>query len=111
MNIREVGAVTILDLAGRIVLGEETGALRDAVGRLLQNGKKNILLNLDGVGFIDSAGIGQLVASYVAARNRTGNLKLLKLQPRVKGVLQLTQVDTVLPSFADEPAAVASFSS
>ena len=110
MNVREVGDVTILDLDGRIVLGDETGALREAVGRLIQTGKKNILLNLDGVGFIDSGGIGQLVSSYVTAQNQAASLKLLKLQPRVKGILHLTQVDTVLPSFVDESSAVASFS-
>ena len=110
MNIREVGEVTIVDLEGRIVIGEDMGNLRGAVLNILDGGKKKILLNLEEISFIDSTGVGQLVSSFVTARNRAASLKLLKPRPIVKGVLGITQIDTVIPSFAEEQMAITSFS-
>ena len=111
LNIREVGAVAIVDLHGRIVLGEETASLRETVGNMLEQGKKSILLNLADVSFIDSTGVGQLVSCYVTAENRGAMLRLLNTQKHIPDVLRITRVDTIIPRYADEKAAVASFSS
>ena len=111
MSIREVGNVTIVDLSGRLVFGEETMALRETVTKTLEQGKKNILLNMEDVSFIDSTGVGQLISCYVTAKNRTANLKLLYGPKKiVRDVLHMTQLDTILPSFNDEKTAVSSFS-
>ena len=110
-DVREVGNVTIIDLNGRIVMGEETASLRETVAKFLQEGKKNILLNLAEVSFIDSTGVGQLVACYLTAGNRGASLRLLNRQKSIPDVLRITRVDTIIPRCADEKAAVASFSS
>ena len=110
LNIREVGAVAIVDLHGRIVLGEETASLRETVGNMLEQGKKSILLNLADVSFIDSTGIGQLVSCYVTAGNRGASLRLLNQQKNIPDVLRITRVDTIIPRYVNENAAVASFS-
>lgn len=111
MNVREAGNVTIVDLNGRLVFGEETGGLRETVATILRTGKKNILLNLADISFIDSTGVGQLVACYVTAENSGASLRLVNRQKHVPDVLRLTRVDTVIPHYADEKAAVASFPS
>ena len=86
LNIRErqAGEVTVLDMDGRITIGEGSVALRSAVRRLLEEGKKNILLNLAGVGYIDSSGIGELVSSYTAINKEGGQLKLLSLTQKLQ---------------------------
>lgn len=111
INIRKVGNVSIVDLHGRIVLGEETAGLRETVAQMLREGKKNILLNLADVSFIDSTGVGQLVSCYVTAENRGAFLRLVNTQKNIPDVLRITRVDTVIPRYADEKTAVASFSS
>jgi anti-sigma B factor antagonist len=109
VSTRHVRDVAIVDLSGRIVLGDETGDLRGTVLKILDGGDKKILLNLEAVSFIDSTGVGQLVSSFVAARNRLASLKLLKPRQIVKGVLGITQIDTVIPAFAEEMEAISSF--
>ena len=89
----EGGAVVSLD--GRIVLGEETSALRDAVNSLLAEGKKNIVLDLSNVSFIDSAGLGTLVAAYSSAKSKGASLRLCNLGSRFKELLQITKLYTV----------------
>ncbi len=79
IGTREVGHVTILDIKGRVVLGDEIGELRDAVRGLIAEGKKKIILNLAAVDYIDSSGVGELVGSYTTVRNAGGELKLLNL--------------------------------
>ena len=111
VNGRAVGDVTIVDLNGRIVLGEETGTFRDTVRQLLDEGKKKILLNLGDVSFIDSSGLGQFVSSHVTATNRGASLRLLNVQKRIHDVLQTTRLHTIFQTFADEKAALQSFSS
>ncbi|MBI4482844.1 MAG: STAS domain-containing protein [Acidobacteria bacterium] len=111
MNIkmRHVNSITVLDLDGKITLGESTAALRNAVRSLLKDGKKNILLNLGDVSFIDSAGVGELVSSYSSASSQGGRLKLLQLTKKVREVLSITKLLTVFETFDDETKAIASF--
>jgi anti-sigma B factor antagonist len=106
---REVDHVTIVDLDGRIVLGDETEQLRSAVRELIAKGKKKIILNLAGVDYIDSSGVGELVASFTAVRNAGGELKLLNLTQKVHDVLNVTKLYTVFDIKDDEFKAVKSF--
>jgi anti-sigma B factor antagonist len=106
---REVDHVTILDINGRIVLGAETETLRSAVRELVGKGKKKIILNLAGVDYIDSSGVGELVASFTAVRNSGGELKLLNLTQKVQDVLNVTKLYTVFDVKDDEFKAVKSF--
>lgn len=107
---RQVDGVTILDLSGRITLGEGSVQLRDAVRDLLSKGSKNILLNLGDVNYIDSSGIGELVSAYTTARNQGGELKLLNLTKKVHDLLQITKLYTVFDVKDDEASAIKSFS-
>ncbi len=111
MNIatREVSHVTILDLHGRLTLGEETEKLRVAVRDLIAAGKKKIVLNFAQVEYIDSSGVGELVSSYTAVRNAGGELKLLNLTKKVNDVLYITKLYTVFDIKDDEFTAVKSF--
>lgn len=106
---REVGAITIVDLSGRIALGEGSALLRKTVRDLLDGGKNRILLNLGDVNYIDSSGIGELVSGFTAVRNRSGELKLLNLTKKVNDLLQLTKLFTVFDVYSDEGTAVSSF--
>jgi anti-sigma B factor antagonist len=106
---REVDHVTILDINGRIVLGAETETLRSAVRELVGKDKKKIILNLAGVDYIDSSGVGELVASFTAVRNSGGELKLLNLTQKVQDVLNVTKLYTVFDVKDDEFKAVKSF--
>ncbi len=111
MNIstREVSHVTIVDVNGRITLGDETGQLRDTIRSLIAEGKKKIVLNLAQVDYIDSSGVGELVSSYTAVRNAGGDLKLLSLTKKVHDVLNVTKLYTVFDIKEDEFNAVKSF--
>ena len=109
VSSRQVDGVTILDLSGRITLGEGSVQLRDAVRDLLAKGQKHILLNLGDVNYIDSSGIGELVSAYTTARNQGGELKLLNLTKKVHDLLQITKLYTVFDVYDDEKTAVASF--
>jgi anti-sigma B factor antagonist len=106
---REVAHVTILDIAGRIVLGEEIGALREAVRGLVAGGTKKIILNLAEVDYIDSSGVGELVGSFTTVRNAGGELKLMNLTQKVHDVLHVTKLYTVFDIRDDEFTAVKSF--
>ena len=110
VNIREVGDVTVVDLSGRITIGEGSGVLRDTVRDILSNGQKNIVLNLGDVSYIDSSGLGELVSSYTTAANQGAKVKLLSVQKKVSDLLQITKLYTVFDDFNDEAAAVVSFS-
>jgi anti-sigma B factor antagonist len=109
LNTRQVGDVTVLDLAGRITLGEGSSTLRDSLKELVAKGEKKILLNLGEVTYIDSSGIGELVSGYTTVTNGGGSLKLLGLNKRVKDLLQVTKLYTVFEAFEDEAEAVRSF--
>lgn len=110
LNNRQVGDVTVLDAAGRITLGEGASMLRDAIKELTAKGETKILLNLSEVNYIDSSGIGELVAGFTTVSNAEGQLKLLGLSKRVKDLLQITKLYTVFEVFDDEAAAVRSYS-
>ncbi len=107
---RERDGATILDLQGRITIGEGDVALRDAVLEAADGGARNILLNMQRVRSIDSSGVGELVAAHTTVTKRGGKLRLFGLPSRVLGVLQITQLVTVLDILDDEDAAVASTS-
>ena len=106
---REVDGVTVLDLNGRITLGEGSVQLRDAIRDLIGKGQKNILLNLSEVNYIDSSGLGELVSAYTTARNQGAALKLLGLSKKVNDLLQLTKLYTVFDIYDDEASAIASY--
>jgi anti-sigma B factor antagonist len=108
-STRQVGGVTVVDISGRIELGEESAALRDLVSELLNNGHKQILLNLGAVHYIDSSGLGTLVSSFTSARKQGGELKLLNLTDKVTDLMQMTKLYTVFDIKNDEAVAVKSF--
>jgi anti-sigma B factor antagonist len=108
-STRHAGSVTIVDITGRIVLGEESAALRDLVCDLLSKGYNKILFNLGEVDYIDSAGLGHLVSAFTSVRKQGGELKLLKLTNKVHDVLQITRLYTVFDVTDDEAEALKSF--
>jgi anti-sigma B factor antagonist len=109
MTERDVSGVTVLDIEGRIVLGEESNSFREKVKSLLAAGKKKIILNLAQVSYIDSAGLGTLVATFHSARSQGATLKLTNLGSKFKEVLQVTKLMTVFDTYDNETAAIQSF--
>jgi anti-sigma B factor antagonist len=108
-STRKTGDVTIVDISGRISLGEESAALRDLILNLVSEGHPKILLNLAGVSYIDSSGLGVLVSAFTSVRKQEGELKLLNLTERVDNLMQITKLYTVFDISDDEAAAVKSF--
>ena len=108
-STRQIDGVTIVDLSGRITLGEGSVILRDTVRELTSKGSKKILLNLGDVNYIDSSGIGELVSGFTTVTNSGGQLKLLNLNKRVKDLLQITKLYTVFDVHEDEAGAIRSF--
>jgi anti-sigma B factor antagonist len=108
-SVRKAGDVAIVDLAGRITLGEGSGLVRSTIKDLVTSGQKNILLNLKDVTYLDSAGLGELVGSYASVTHAGGDIKLLHPQARVHDLLQVTKLYTVFVSFDDENEALRSF--
>jgi anti-sigma B factor antagonist len=106
---RHVGDVTIIDLNGRLVLGDGDELLRDKVNSLVQQGHNQLIANLSDVGYMDSAGLGELVRCYTTVTRRGGALKLLGLTKRVSDLLAITKLLTVFDSYDSETEAVASF--
>ncbi|HEV3214424.1 MAG TPA: STAS domain-containing protein [Vicinamibacterales bacterium] len=113
MNIsqRIVGNVAVIDLSGRVTLGEGTETLRDKINSLLNQGHRNLILNLSGVDYVDSAGLGEIVSSYATVRRNGGSLKLVGLTSRIRDLLSITKLLTVFDTFDAEQDAVRSFSS
>ena len=107
---RQAGDVTILDLRGEVRIGEGSIALRDAIRNLADSGRQKLLLNLAGVSYIDSSGIGELIANYTTVSRQGGQLKLLKLTDRVQNLLVITKLLTVFDAYDDEAEALKSFS-
>jgi len=101
--------VSVIDVAGRITLGEGSSALREALKELVGKGQKKVLLNLGDVTYIDSSGIGELVSGFTTVTNSGGALKLLNLNKRVKDLLQITKLYTVFDVHEDEASAIRSF--
>ena len=110
MTNREVDGVSIVSMDGRIVLGEESNALREKIKSLIAEGKKKIVLNMDNITFIDSAGPGTLVAAHHSAQTQGAGLRLCHLGSKFQEVLQITKLLTVFEVFNTEAEAVASFS-
>jgi anti-sigma B factor antagonist len=106
---RQVNGVTVVDMSGRITLGEGSVVLRESIRDLVAKGQKKILLNLGDVTYIDSSGIGELVSAFTTVRNQGGELKLLNLTKKVHDLLQITKLYTVFDIKDDETAAVGSF--
>ena len=106
---RTSGNVSILDLSGKITVGEGSVQLREAIRNLLDGNSKYILLNLGDVSYVDSSGIGELVSSYTTVNKQQGNLKLLKLTKKIQDLLAITKLLTVFETFDDEEKALASF--
>jgi anti-sigma B factor antagonist len=109
VNVRKRDDVTILDLKGKITIGVGDVALRNAVQDAMNNGAKNILINLHDVTTIDSSGVGELVSAYATATNRGAKLKLANLPSKVSDILQITQLITVFEVFDNEDEAIRSF--
>src|SRR6185436_18147516 len=109
VNERQAGDVTILDMSGAVRIGEGSIALRDAIRGLADSGKKKILLNLAGVNYVDSSGIGELIANYTTVSRQGGQLKLLSLTQKIRDLLVITKLLTVFDAFDNEAEALKSF--
>jgi len=108
-TVRQADDVTIVDLSGRITLGDASCTLRKMMRDLIQQGERRILLNLKDVSYIDSAGLGELVGCYATMTNRGGQIKLVYADNKVRDVLRATKLSLVFESFADEAEALRSF--
>ena len=108
VNIRHVGAVSLIDVSGRLT-SFEIGALRDSVSRLLKEGRRDIVLNLSGLQYLDSSGIGELARIYVSVVKQSGQMKVIGLSSKVEEILKITQLYQVFPEFPSEEAALESF--
>src|SRR5215471_2903412 len=111
VNERQVGDVTILDISGRITLGDGTALLRDTTRDLISQGKKKLLLQLNYVPHIDSSGIAELVSAFVAARREGGDVKLLNLTKKVRDTVEIVKLGSIFELFDDEAAALKAFAS
>ena len=103
------GLVAILDLDGRLTLGEGSVTLRDSVRALLADGHKNLVINMKGVDYVDSSGLGELVSAFATAKRDDAKLKLINLAKRVHGLLQMTKLLTVFETYDSEEDAIHSF--
>src|SRR3954453_13838841 len=108
-EVRSLGDVSVIDLSGRVTLGEGSGLVRSTIKDLVNAGQKNLLLNLKDVTYIDSAGLGEMVGSYATVTNMGGSIKLLHPQSKVHDLLQVTKLYTVFIAFDDEAEALHSF--
>lgn len=106
---RQAGDITILDMDGKVTIGEGSVALRNMIRRLLGEGKKKIVLNLSGVGYVDSSGIGEFVSSFTAVNKEEGSLKLLNLTQKIQDLLAITKLLTVFDVYDSETDALSSF--
>ncbi|MFQ5723053.1 MAG: STAS domain-containing protein [Terriglobia bacterium] len=109
MKTREAGGVTILDLNGKIVLGEETSSLREQIKQLLAANETQMVLNMENVSYIDSAGVGTLVAAFTSVKAQGGQLKMANLTTKFRETLQVTRLLTVFETYDSEADALASF--
>jgi len=106
---RQVGDVTVIDMEGRITLAEGSGTLRDLIRENIDRGHKKLVLNLAGINYMDSTGLGELVSGYRQVKSQGGELKLLNLNKKVSDLLQITKLYTIFDIHNDEAQAVASF--
>jgi len=106
---RVIGDITVLDLKGKMTLGEGDELLKDKINSLIHQGQKKLLLNMEGVPYIDSAGLGEIVRTYTTVSRQGGNLKLVNLTKRITDLLSITKLLTVFETFDNEPEALKSF--
>ena len=106
---RSAGDVTVLDLKGKMTLGEGDELLKDKINSLVQQGRRKVVLNLEGVPYIDSAGLGEIVRTYTTISRQGGSLKLLNLTKRIEDLLSITKLLTVFDTFDSEAEAVKSY--
>jgi anti-sigma B factor antagonist len=109
VNVRSEGDISVVDLSGKITIGEGDVVLRETVENLLKEGKSKLLLNLSRISYMDSAGIGELVACYKRSRDKGGHLKLLNPSGKVYDLLQLTKLEEIFETYRDEGEAIQSF--
>jgi anti-sigma B factor antagonist len=109
VSVRQAGSVSIVDLAGRVTLGEGASEVRDAVKKLAQGGARNILVNLQEVSYLDSSGLGELVSGYTSLTNAGGQMKLMHVQSMVKHLLRITKLYNVFATYEDETSALQAF--
>lgn len=109
IRVRKLGSIVILDLIGKITIGEGSNKLRDEVNRLLESGEKEIILNFEQATYLDSSGIGELISRHTTTKNQGGHLKLLKLPRKIKDLLTVTRLLPVFETFDDEEDALLSF--
>jgi anti-sigma B factor antagonist len=110
LSARQIDGVSVVDVAGRLTLGEGASALRNTLNTMVAEGQDRILLNLEELSYVDSSGIGTLVSSFATISNRGGQLKLLNLTKRVKDLLVITKLYTVFEVYDDQATALRSFS-
>jgi anti-sigma B factor antagonist len=108
-SVRHSGNVAIVDIAGRITLGDESALVRNTIKDLVTAGERNILINLNDVSYMDSAGLGTMVGAYATVTNAGGRIKLLNPQGKINDLLQVTKLYTVFEAFSNEAEAVRSF--
>ncbi|MBS1807972.1 MAG: STAS domain-containing protein [Acidobacteria bacterium] len=106
---RKIGQIVILDLTGKITIGDGSNKLRDEVNRLLEIGEREIILNFEGTSYLDSSGIGELISRHTTTKNQGGHLKLLKLPKKIRDLLTVTKLLGVFETFENEQDAVLSF--
>ncbi|MDH4063337.1 MAG: STAS domain-containing protein [Acidobacteriota bacterium] len=106
---RSVGGVTLLDLVGKLTVGESADRLREKIGNMVREGQKQFIVNLAGVPYMDSGGLGELVQAYATVTQKGGALKLMNMTSRLNDLLVITRLATVFDSFDSEAAALASF--
>ena len=109
LNTRHVGNVAVVDIAGKITLGEGSGMVRNTIKGLVTGGERRILLNLGDVTYIDSAGLGEMVGAYASVSNAGGEIKLLNPQGKIRDLLSVTKLYSVFATFANEAEAIRSF--
>ena len=107
---RQSGSVTVLDLSGKVTLGEDSTLLKDKLQSLLHQGRKNVVFNLAQVSYVDSAGLGALVSAYTTVTREGGSLKLVNVTKRLQDLLSITKLLTVFETFDSEDEALRSFS-
>ena len=107
LNTRKVGDVILVDMSGRLMIGEAVMLLRNTVRRFIDDGSTKFVLNLGSVAHIDSAGLGELITIYTSVRNKKGDVKLLNLDKKAKDLLQMTKLLTVFDTYNDEAKAIA----
>ena len=108
-KVREEGKVTVIDLSGKLMGGYDADVFRDLVHELLEDGRKKVVVNLAGIKWINSTGIGILITGYTTLRKNKGDLKLLNVSKKIESILYVTKLNLIFECFDDEHEAIASY--